>query len=722
MPSTTEVGFESNMFDLNMLATTNWLDALWNDDLDLQAFTNHDQPEPWHDPLPRQDEANSFANGTSISSLATATASVPLVPGSDGVQLAPHGFANNIGNESRQTGSGPTQGDTPNSATSGRTTAGQYYVDGMAGRLPRSSKRRKPSAASGSPGSISSSWTASHERTLIPEDVYRAIRQLTLLHAPNGTTVSSALINNSREECYSKAYLEHSLNAYWTNFHSVLPTLHVSVQGVRLGPLLTLSLCALGQHYIPNTSPQQCHQLHDIVRRLLDPSVAEQRVTGDSASDIYHAELLNHIGCLYSGSPKLKEAAGNESSLLKTVFVHFRDLSIKHELGRNPIKTDWAEWLEQESHRRLALTAWLLDAIQKSHLEGRQCFSLQDASMELPCSERLWNAKSAVEWRALLPTEPPATTLNKALQELYIEKKMQRDRGEFARIVTIHGLYHQLWSVSDFYASPLASWNPVAERQPRANLPEDPVWLPAVPGFAKWQNSTCDALDVLHWQANAAIEQAVGFEPSTVLHLHFARVVLLAPLEQIARLARHESGLERLSPDACGGEERLIRLWTTKHQYKARLAAIHAGVMFWHVRRHSKDAFYEPHALALSALTLWAFGRFARPSTGTQSARGQSPSNPQSSDDEVPVKCSIILLDRPTDDELVQQFIRAGGSMQAHISGVGDLYSQDGPVKVLARACKLLERLAGVWGAADDWLDLLRRLIGPNANERSVRT
>ncbi|KAI7539960.1 hypothetical protein KC331_g9439, partial [Hortaea werneckii] len=70
--------------------------------------------------------------------------------------------------------------------------------------------------------------------------------------------------------------------------------------------------------------------------------------------------------------------------------------------------------------------------------------------------------------------------------------------------------------------------------------------------------------------------------------------------------------------------------------------------------------------------------------------------------------CSIILLDRPTDDELVQQFIKRGHEMQAHMTGVGNLYDDEGPQRVLSQATKLLSTLA-CWGVSTRWLQFIQK-------------
>ena len=140
----------------------------------------------------------------------------------------------------------------------------------------------------------------------------------------------------------------------------------------------------------------------------------------------------------------------------------------------------------------------------------------------------------------------------------------------------------------------------------------------------------------------------------------------------------------------------------------------------FHIRRYSIDGFYEAPAVALATLLLWAFSTFSvkgRPNgrqtgtTNTPAANQARPENEVSgeeSGDEA--ACSIILLDRPTDDELVQQFVRRGHKMCAHITNVGDLYGPKGPELILSEGCKLLDSLK-CWGVASNWATLLQRLL-----------
>jgi hypothetical protein len=261
--------------------------------------------------------------------------------------------------------------------------------------------------------------------------------------------------------------------------------------------------------------------------------------------------------------------------------------------------------------------------------------------------------------------------------------------------------------VENYLKQPLALWIPTAEKQEIASIESTPTWLPDVPTYSKWRNSACDCLDTLHWHANSVIGAASGLEHPTVLHLHLARVILLTPIHQIVRLAK----LRTSSPNATFSDDlpnitSHVKRWAMEDQYKARLAMIHAGVLFWHVRRYSTDAFYEPQSVFLAALALWAYGTFAR---HTFTAR-ESHSPHVEDDDAESLFPTSMQLDRPADDELVQLFVKRGVSMRANLTGVGNLCSAKGPRRVLVEGRGLIEGLTR-WGCAREAVETLTLLI-----------
>jgi hypothetical protein len=307
-------------------------------------------------------------------------------------------------------------------------------------------------------------------------------------------------------------------------------------------------------------------------------------------------------------------------------------------------------------------------------------------------------------------------SLHAAIQLAYIEKRIQSSTGEFSRILCIHALFRRTWEVETYFKQPLTLWTPTAEKQDISSITRSiPVWLPGIQTYSKWRNSACDCLDILHWHANSVIGAASGMEHPTVLHLHLARVILLTPFRQIVQLAHFMTN----EPPPISYEDvdisalkKHIQRWALEDQHKARLAMIHAGVLFWHARRFSADAFYEPSSVFLATLALWAYGTFAAHTSPLPQpqADSQSPQQANEDDEAESLFPTSMQLDRPADDELVQLFVKRGASMRANITGVGNLCSTKGPVRVLVEGRNLLAGLK-TWGERRRGIRVLSAMI-----------
>ena len=703
---------DNDFWDPSILASTNWLGSI-----DLDAF---DPTLPEFDSaftLPEPSRPHSVADG---SPRPVATAASPAVTVNTG---------------------------TTSTSQDRQTEDGEYYVDGQPARLPRVKRRRASKAAPIVQGT-QTTWSLQEpvlaqgspsQAFLISNDSHETLRQL---YRQLCLTPGSLYKSFDNHEFPSKAFFETLVAATITSVTSVLPFFHDSQStGDQLHWLEVIALASLACHFA-EISPK--HQftisMHEFVRRLIH-WIDEQYQPIQEADDLAVARVLimHASGAAYCGDSRLARHALGLSARLCTSFRQllyvYRQLS---DATRDNTDHAFLAWRKREGFKRLLYSIWLHDCMTAYHFQRKPSLALADAAIPLPCQEKLWSVRNENEWHsitaqsAILLSPPP--TLIEALQQLYVDKWLPRERGEFARVLMIHALLHRSWEVDAYYKNPLSHWDPVAQRQDSADvLPSGAIWLPAISAFTKWQNSACDALDVLHWQANATIGQSSGLEHPTVLHLHVARIVLLAPYLDIVA---HVESMTDIHLSEAPGEMRgmrtfnhstaaalSIRRWAINHQYKARLAAIHAGVAFWHVRRYSTDAYYEGPSIALAALTLWAFGTYARkqpptarqgvgnPSVGEHSHQPASLDDDDDDDDEGSLEsCNIILLDRPTDDELVQQFIKNGDRMEAHISGVGDLYAPQSPRLVLKQACKLLRQSEKCWGIAGRWIRLLERL------------
>jgi hypothetical protein len=356
---------------------------------------------------------------------------------------------------------------------------------------------------------------------------------------------------------------------------------------------------------------------------------------------------------------------------------------------------------------------------------------LDDIKSPLPCHDDIWDNPELILQGKLKFSE---LTLMRALELVYIEKRLPPDLGEFSNALLVNAIYRNTHSILLREQNPLNAWSPSAVvRRLNYEAPSSqPFCFPTSPTSIKWRNSACDCLDVLHWPANSRIAERSGSEEHIIMHLHLARLIILTPTEHIQKLASSIiSSHQDFSPsgsDTKSTTRHEILEWAVRDRYKARLSIIHCGALFWHIRRYSRNSILEPYAIYLATLVLWAFCTSMQLPEVLDAIAQDCESDPEP---------RFLHLDRPLDDELVQTFVRVGHKMSAYISNVGNILDEGGPTKILNEGIALLKedtcspgecdpRLMKVgcpaiaadytWGIAESYVRVLGDLVLATSN------
>ncbi|GME47605.1 putative C2H2 transcription protein [Neofusicoccum parvum] len=567
----------------------------------------------------------------------------------------------------------------------------------------------------------------------------------------------------STQHLPSPAHFSYFTQLYFEHFHPILPVLHP--QTLRLDEenwLLALSIAAIGCRYADSEELLETTlPMTEFLRRAVIVE-AEYHFPQERPLQLLQAMLFNEIGLMYSGSTRFLDAAQREHGR----FVEaIRTWNLLPPVDSE--KISWSLWAVAECKNRLAYAIWLIDCMVAYHHDQKPFLCLEDMQGRLPCNEELWDATSEEEWQRLCPKIEANPPINEAMHRLYVNKKVKTDLGEFSRVLLLHGIFHETWAVAKYHRRSLASWIPSAEKPLPENSnsesshpsAERSLYLPENPLYSKWRNAACDCIDALHWAANATIAQNSGSEHATVFHLHASRTVLLVPFGEIGALARSmaswASKNDRAPTDQPQPLPELTRLegkvvqWVQKDQHKARLAMIHAGALYWHARRFSKAAWYEPSAVYLATLAMWAYASYTalatkaagqqhhhhrhRPSSSRSGSPSPSPPDGISPSTTTTTAASapdsllgaaddptFIRLDRPNDDEMVQLYVRNGhpSRMKANVTGVGNLASPMGPERVLREGCRMLAPMALTWGVAHEYVRILSAMAEVVASVR----
>lgn len=718
-PSTLDMPLAPGLFDPVEDLGLNWLpiDILkdMNEPLPMDPNTTYNPTNEWW--LDGLNAKSDWMQPT------TSVGEIPLLSGTEqptsipyAAIQSPHSLGNSSGDRS------------PSSSSSGEVlNCGQYYVDGEGARLTKQKRRRiahsepieesmpsllpKQRPRLGFPRIHDSLVQEIHQNAYatrqIPANTYERIlgmfdklcRSETLFTAFETTVFPGADL------------LSFFVSSYLDEFQPVYPIFHMPTFDLEQNNwILTLTMAAIGSCLI-NTpeAAEYAYPLQEFARRAI---LVEKDTYNTGTKPIWfiQAMLLNCIGLYHGVDSQAKEYSfGSLNDLVR--FAHQESLLSSGQLNRT-LSLSWRDWIDLEIRRRTGYLIWIVDStLAYTATNFRPLFNLQDAQAPLPSHESLWDATSEEDWKVAYSGNN--VSLHSAIEVLFIEKRSIPNICEFGHTLLLHALYQRLWEVSDYYQSPLTCWNPNAARQPRETaIPSSPVWLPGVPMYSKWRNSACDCLDTLHWHANGIIAKAAGFEHPTVLHLHAARVVLLVPFREIRNLATSlanttipwDSRLERNS------DWQHAWRWVKHDQYKARLSMIHAGSVFWHVRRYSTNAFHEPVSVFLATLALWAYGICSHNLSLRLSQTTAVPTTAGQDQAEYDATPTFIHLDRPCDDEIVQLFVRKGQSMRGNVTGVGDICSPQGPSRVLKEGIRILSSLASTWGITHEYIEILSKL------------
>lgn len=198
---------------------------------------------------------------------------------------------------------------------------------------------------------------------------------------------------------------------------------------------------------------------------------------------------------------------------------------------------------------------------------------------------------------------------------IYIEKRLPPQLSQFSHILLIHAIYRRTTEVADQNRMQLSSWSPTASVQTLVTEPNSvqEAWPPSSSVVSNWRNAACDSLDVLHWAANSMAAESCWEEP-TILYLHLARLILLAPIVHFQTLAKYPLLHTQDRPSATTSDLQEYEnarsqalQWAIRDQFKPRLSVVHAGALLWHVRRFNTDNVIEPFSIYIATLLLWAY-------------------------------------------------------------------------------------------------------------------
>ena len=250
---------------------------------------------------------------------------------------------------------------------------GHYYVDGDAGRLPRSKRRKivaRPCSAhvTDEPGlSLQNpplTIACTQANLLLSPKIYGKLRFLYQQLCLESTIFKAY----KPSELPSKQALESLLARYFAQFGQTMPFLHEpTLTSVSRHCALLLAMMALGSCFIDGEQLEVfTRSMHEFVRRLLILVDEDDSWRPPNAGILAQTQLLFAIGVRYTLCQPLRAFT---TQSLRSATEYCRDKWRRQDYAHyleshdNSILSPWKAWVAREESLRTGFCVWLVDCM-----------------------------------------------------------------------------------------------------------------------------------------------------------------------------------------------------------------------------------------------------------------------------------------------------------------------------------------------------------------------
>lgn len=289
-----------------------------------------------------------------------------------------------------------------------------------------------------------------------------------------------------------------------------------------------------------------------------------------------------------------------------------------------PPQASWRRWINEESWRRTAFFAFVMDAQHACVFGHSPVLSVIDMRIALPCLESIWECTSVEAWQTLNRPEMAALLFLPTLKSLLRENTVPSHCSEYARFVLLHGLMSLQTHLQA--GSRLTLGIEVGKLQASARTHD--LQQPVCPGSSNsrsapvWANTIDAALDL--WSTSLfSLQPSLCLEAARTLH-RVAQITLHVSVLDIHALAMDpyfpfyhsrpnvDHGGCFFNSNTTKAMTRLHRWVTTDSARKAcRYALLLVQETMFNGKRYSAredNVAPRPWCLYIAVLALWVYG------------------------------------------------------------------------------------------------------------------
>ena len=210
--------------------------------------------------------------------------------------------------------------------------------------------------------------------------------------------------------CFPSAEMLSKLLSNFITYHShhFAPWIHVAtLDPNQEGEVFLLAMISAGATNSPYPNVRKLgYAMQEALRCSIPDSFEnDNRATRDLR--LLQANALQLQTALWSGNRRKMEIA--ESFAFPLITMMRRGGRFRHKMLAEaaPLQEDnlattetkWRKWIEHESFKRLAYHLFLTDTGSSFSLMSQPLISYTEICIDLPCSQELWQATTAQEWR-----------------------------------------------------------------------------------------------------------------------------------------------------------------------------------------------------------------------------------------------------------------------------------------------------------------------------------
>ncbi|KAJ5835493.1 hypothetical protein N7447_001519 [Penicillium robsamsonii] len=260
----------------------------------------------------------------------------------------------------------------------------------------------------------------------------------------------------------SRHALSRCLTGYVTGFHDHYPIVHLPTLDVDSMTLpLFLSMAALGARYC--REPDTSMRLYQIAKPLTLEHVRRVFQSGklptvNAADDIDILETvqallyLNSVSLWFINNPPYHEALSLRS--LMEMLIRQGGLNRLPEYDGT-----WSSWIRRERVKRTKLIVLCFFNIHTIVFDVPPVILTEDFTVELPCTEKEWQASRADLWQAERMNSPGEPKFQDALSALFAPTDNVERFSSLGGYVLIHAILQDIWLMTKAGRLPVSRRN-----------------------------------------------------------------------------------------------------------------------------------------------------------------------------------------------------------------------------------------------------------------------